>query len=335
VDDDPVLLEVTGGVAVLSLNRPDDHNVMGDAVDALFFRYLDLLRTDRDVRVVVWRGNGPSFSAGRDMAELMGEDVPAFGAGGDLVGAGVGADTSAGNGIGDGVDAGGGPGGAAVTAGRATSGRNGGANGRSDDTGPNGRPVRAHAQRHGFGAADFEVLDRAQWGTRLFYDFPVPIICALKGWTLGTAFERALLCDLRVAGDDTKLALAGIDHGLVPDAGGVARLFEIGGSALALDLALTGRRIDAHAALRLGLVSQVVPSDDLDGVVMELARAIAARPPLVVRMVREQVQSLAAMGVRNTLGAGLIGQTMVLASHDFHEQHQARAEDREPRYTRR
>ena len=71
VDDDPVLLEVKGGVAVISLNRPDQHNMVGDAADALFFRYLDLLRNDRDVRVVVWRGNGPSFSSGRDLGELQ------------------------------------------------------------------------------------------------------------------------------------------------------------------------------------------------------------------------------------------------------------------------
>ena len=57
MDDDPVLLEVKGGVAVITLNRPDRHNAMGDAVDALLFRYLDLLRADRDVRVVVWRGS--------------------------------------------------------------------------------------------------------------------------------------------------------------------------------------------------------------------------------------------------------------------------------------
>ena len=50
VDEDPVLLEVKGGVAVISLNRPDKHNVVDDAADALFFRYLDLLRSDRDVR---------------------------------------------------------------------------------------------------------------------------------------------------------------------------------------------------------------------------------------------------------------------------------------------
>jgi enoyl-CoA hydratase/carnithine racemase len=277
VDDDPVLLEVKGGVAVLSLNLPDKHNAMADAVDALFFRYLDLLRSDRDVRVVVWRGNGPSFSAGRDMAELLGDEAQDA----DLTG-------------------------------------------DRDDTGPGGRPLRLHASRHGFGASDFEVLDRGHWGTRLLYDFPVPIICALKGWTLGTSFERALLCDIRVAAEDTKLALASAEHGVIPDSAGVAKLYEIGGSALALDLAVTGRMIDAHEALRLGLVSQVVPDDELDDVVVELAHSIAARPPLVVRLVREHVHALA-----------VAGQAMVLASHDFHEQHRARAEDREPRYQRR
>jgi enoyl-CoA hydratase/carnithine racemase len=288
VDDDPVLLEVKGGVAVLSLNLPDKHNAMADAVDALFFRYLDLLRSDRDVRVVVWRGNGPSFSAGRDMAELLGDEAQDA----DLTG-------------------------------------------DRDDTGPGGRPLRPHASRHGFGASDFEVLDRGHWGTRLLYDFPVPIICALKGWTLGTSFERALLCDIRVAAEDTKLALASAEHGVIPDSAGVAKLYEIGGSALALDLAVTGRMIDAHDALRLGLVSQVVPDDELDDVVVELAHSIAARPPLVVRLVREHVHALAVAGVRGTLGRELVGQAMVLASHDFHEQHRARAEDREPRYQRR
>ena len=125
VDDDPVLLEVKGGVAVVSLNRPDQHNMVGDAADALFFRYLDLLRNDRDVRAVVWRGNGPSFSSGRDPGEL--HDHP--------------------------------------------------------------------------GATHLEFVERNQWQTRLLYDFPVPIICALKGWVLGIQLERALLCDMRVAGE--------------------------------------------------------------------------------------------------------------------------------------
>jgi enoyl-CoA hydratase/carnithine racemase len=267
VDDDPVLLEVKGGVAVISLNRPDKHNVTGDAADALFFRYLDLLRTDRDVRVVVWRGNGPSFSVGRDLND-----------------------------------------------------RSGNGNG--------------HANGHGT-ASEFELLERSAWGTRLIYEFPVPIVCALKGWSLGTMFERALLADVRVAGDSAKMALPGVDHGVIPDSAGLAKLFEIGGSGLALDLALTGRRIDADEALRLGLVSQVVPDDDLDEVVLDMARSIAERSPLVVRFLREHVQALAAGNVRATLGREVVGQAMVLASHDYREHRLAKAEDREPRYERR
>ena len=64
MDDDPVLLEAKGGIAVLTLNRPDRHNAMGDAMDALFFRYLDLLRTDRDVRVVICGATGTRSRAG-------------------------------------------------------------------------------------------------------------------------------------------------------------------------------------------------------------------------------------------------------------------------------
>jgi enoyl-CoA hydratase len=315
MDDDPVLLEAKGGIAVLTLNRPDRHNAMGDAMDALFFRYLDLLRTDRDIRVVVWRSNGESFSCGRDMVELVGEDPALSGpANGHANDHGAGDGHAADLGADD-------DGGAAV--------------GPTSGETPVARPWRSHAQRHGFGATDFEVLERSQWGTRLLYDFPVPIICALKGWTLGTAFERTLLCDVRVAGEGTRMALAGIDHGLIPDAAGLAKLYEIGGSALALDVGLSGRRIGAHEALHRGLVSQVVPDDDVDAAAYDLAVGIAERPPLVVRMVREHVQALAAPAVRGTLGRELVGQTLVLSSHDFEEQRQARAEDREPHYERR
>ena len=296
MDDDLVLLEVKGGVAVITLNLPNVHNVMGEAVDALFFRYLELLRTDRDVRVVVWRGNGPSFSMGRDLGEVTGD------ADGD-----------------------------ASTGGAATGGA--AAAGRTGDVPAHSRG--GHVAAGAFGVSTFEALERGHWATRLLYEFPVPIICALKGWSLGTSLERALLCDIRVAGEDARLALPGADHGVIPDAAGVAKLYEIGGASLALDLALTGRRIDAYEALRLGVVSQVVPDDELDDVVLEMALGIAEQPPLVVRLVREHVQALAVPGVRGTLGRELVGQTMVLASHDHDEQRTARAQDRDPRYERR
>jgi len=342
MDDDPVLLEVKGGIAVLSLNRPDRHNVMGDAMDALFFRYLDLVRNDRDVRVVVWRGEGESFSSGRDMVELVGAD-PAGGSGatgatppggtprisaeppwatppGGTPAVGPPPDAPAVDG-GDLLDLADEQAGAPV--------------GPVSGEVAVGRAWRRRGPRHGFGPSDVEVLDRSQWGVRMLADFPVPVVCALKGWTLGTAFERALLCDVRIAGESARLALAGIDHGMIPDAAGLAKLHEIGGSALAMDLGLTGRRVGADEALRLGLVSQVVPDDELDEVAYEVAAGIAERPPLVVRMVRDSVQALSAPAVRSTLGRELFGQAFVLSSHDFAEQRSARAEDREPRYERR
>ena len=80
---------------------------------------------------------------------------------------------------------------------------------------------------------------------------------------------------------------------------------------------------------------QVVPDEELDEVVLGLAESIAERPPLAVRLVREQVQALASPDVRATLQRELMGQAMVLGSHDYREHLQAGAEDREPRYERR
>jgi enoyl-CoA hydratase len=122
---------------------------------------------------------------------------------------------------------------------------------------------------------------------------------------------------------------------VIPDSAGVAKLVEIGGAALALDLALTGRRIGAAEALSLGLVSQVVPDDELDDVVLELADGIVDRPPVVVRLIRENVQAITTGGVRSTLQRELVGQAMVLGSRDHREHREARAEGREPRYERR
>ena len=82
-------------------------------------------------------------------------------------------------------------------------------------------------------------------------------------------------------------------------------------------------------------MSSVVPDDDLDEVVLDMAHSIAERSPLVVRFLREHVQALAAGNVRTTIGREVVGQAMVLASHDYRERRLATAEDREPRYERR
>ena len=80
------------------------------------------------------------------------------------------------------------------------------------------------------------------------------------------SFERALLCDIRIAADDARMALPEVGHGVIPDSGGTARLFQIAGHGVAADLALTGRVIDAEEALRHGIVSRVVaPRSSIPG----------------------------------------------------------------------
>jgi enoyl-CoA hydratase/carnithine racemase len=82
-------------------------------------------------------------------------------------------------------------------------------------------------------------------------------------------------------------------------------------------------------------VTQVVPDEELDEVVLGLAESIAERPPLAVRLIRDQVQALASPAVRATLQRELLGQAMVLGSLDRREHQHARADDHEPRHERR
>ena len=155
---------------------------------------------------------------------------------------------------------------------------------------------------------------------------------ALKGWVIGGSLERALLCDLRIAGESAKLRLPEIAHGVVPDSGGTARLFQMAGHGLAADLALTGRVMTADEALRHGVVSRVVPDEKLDETVLEMARAIARAPELTVKMFLRTLRRLANPLVEQSLAEESVAQSLVFASEDYREIKAARAEGREPRY---
>jgi enoyl-CoA hydratase len=182
------------------------------------------------------------------------------------------------------------------------------------------------------GHSDLEFIAEGHARTRLLFTFPVPIVVALKGWVLGGSFERALLCDLRVAAEDARMALPEVQHGVIPDSAGVARLFQMAGHGVAADLALTGRVIGANEALRHGIVSRVVAPDELDGVVMDLAREIATRSPLAVRMARGVLGSLATAEVERGLHKELLAQSLLFGSEDYAELKAARAEGREPKF---
>jgi enoyl-CoA hydratase len=109
-----------------------------------------------------------------------------------------------------------------------------------------------------------------------------PVIAAVRGFALGGGCELAMACDLVVAGDDAQLGQPEVRIGVIPGAGGTQRLARAIGKARAMELILTGRRIDAAEAERLGLVSLVVPAAETVGRALELAGRIAALPPLAV-----------------------------------------------------
>ena len=254
---DSIELDFEGPVAIMSNNRPEKHNAANDAMDARLWEILAELHQREGLRAVVWRGNGSSFSSGRDTTEL-----------------GV----------------------------------------RTEDI------------------SDLEFIERGHRGTRLFFTLPAPIVVALKGWVIGGSFERALLCDLRVAGESARMMLPEIRHGVVPDSGGTARLFQMAGHGLAADLALTGRTLDAAEALRHGIVSRVVPDEKLDETALEIARAIAASPAFTVKMFRQTLSRLANPPVERSLAEEALAQSMVFASRDYAELKAARTEKREPRF---
>ncbi len=114
-------------------------------------------------------------------------------------------------------------------------------------------------------------------------------IAAVNGYALGGGCELAMSCNLRIASENAKFGLPEINLGIIPGNGGTQRLARLVGKGRALHLLLTGDLIDAQEAYRIGLVTQVVPQDQLMATVKEIARKIASKAPLAVAAVKQAV----------------------------------------------
>ena len=123
--------------------------------------------------------------------------------------------------------------------------------------------------------------------------------------------------------------------GVLTDTGGMARLFQMCGHGLTMDLILTGRVMDAEEALRHGIVSRVVSADELEGTALEMARGIAGSPAFTVKLARRNMALIANQMVVDSIDEEATTQTLVFASDDYAEMKAARAEEREPKYRRR
>ena len=163
-----------------------------------------------------------------------------------------------------------------------------------------------------------------------FARLPQPIVAAVQGYCLGFGFELALMADVRIAADDAVFALPEAQLGVAVDAGGDLRIARDAGAGWAKYLALTGRRLDAATAERLGLVQLVTPTDGLDAAARDIAAAIAANAPLAVRAIKRNIDAYADQGMSAALDRAALAAALTLTSDDAREGYAAKAARREP-----
>lgn len=252
-----VTLEIDGAIAIITNDNPDKRNAFSDEMDAQLFEILGRLRTTPGLRAVIWRGEGHSWSSGRDVSAIGGQQVE---------------------------------------------------------------------------MTHHELMTRGHRGIQQLFELDAPVIVPIQGWAIGGSFQRALLCDIRIASTDARFMLPETTHGVIPDTGGVARLFQMCGHGVVSDMVLTGRVLDAEEALSLGVVSRVVERAELDSTAREMAERVAAAPAATVKMARRVIAHLAEPEIRSSMADELVFQTFVNKSDDYAEFRAARAEGREPNY---
>jgi enoyl-CoA hydratase/carnithine racemase len=253
-----ILFEVQDRIAFITFNRPKVLNafnthMLHECIDAL-----EKCGTDKEIRVVVFRGAGEkAFSAGADIAEIQ-------------------------------------------------------------DNNP------------------FQQLAYNRLWIRLFHlieNIRKPMIASVHGYAPGGGTELSLCCDLVLASEEAKFALAEIKIGVIPGAGATVRLPRWVGKAKAMEILMTGDFINAPEAQRIGLINQVVPRERLEAFTLELARKIASRSPLALAAAKAAVNVGAEMDRDRGIEYALNEFLLLFASKDQKEGMKAFIEKRAPQFT--
>ena len=163
-------------------------------------------------------------------------------------------------------------------------------------------------------------------------DFPKPTVAAIHGYALGGGCELALACDFRIAAKRAKIGQTEITLGLIPGAGGIARLVKLLGLARAKELVLLGPRLTADEALAAGLVSRVVENEAFPAAVKEFADRLAKGPPIAMRLAKHVLNRAAEVPLDAALEAEAMAFGHVTSTEDVFEGIQAFMEKREPKF---
>jgi enoyl-CoA hydratase/carnithine racemase len=162
-----------------------------------------------------------------------------------------------------------------------------------------------------------------------------PVVAAVGGHALGGGLELALSCDIRIAGESARFAAPEIKLGWIGGSGQSALLTHSIGASNAALMLLTGDPVDASQALAWGLVSRVVPDEELLPAATELAGRIAARAPIAAETAKANLRAAHSMPLAQAIQYERDLQTVCFATEDAAEGRAAFAERREPRFTGR
>jgi enoyl-CoA hydratase/carnithine racemase len=196
------------------------------------------------------------------------------------------------------------------------------------DFGALGAVAQQPAQLRTFRRACIEAWNVAEEMTK-------PVIAQIHGGCIGGAVELAIAADFRVMASDALIGMPETRVGLIPDVGGSSRLPALVGLGRAKELIMTGKLINAEEAERIGLVTRVVPSEELDQATQLLCDELLACAPIAVGLAKRVLDSAAKPALALTLEQEVAAQQLCAQSEDFAEGAKALAERRLPTFTGR
>ncbi|MEM7405547.1 MAG: enoyl-CoA hydratase [Pseudomonadota bacterium] len=257
---DELLCEITDGVAVLTINRPEVMNAFSDAMRAAMFARLGVLEADPEVRCIMITGHGKAFSAGGDIPNMIRLQ-------------------------------------------------------EADDSSLIG-------QRIGMAS---DVMQRIR-------HLPKPVVAAVNGPAAGGGMNLALGCDIRVGSTKALFTEAFVKIGLVPDWGGFQALTRLVGTAKAMEWMMTGDRIDAEEAQRLGLLNALYPAETFRDDALAFCRRLARGPAEALAAIKAGVYLGAEGSLADVFAYEKRVQTALFLSQDAREGMRAFVEKRPPKF---